>query len=440
MMTRIWNEEFRKAWSVARAFAQNFLLVVAALLFCVAGIEAYLRLFHPVYASAADSARITDSDRIWRRKANLAVMRRHPDNGKKHWVIFNNRALRQHRDISDEDLSGAINVGFFGDSFTENSAVPGPEVFTEVLDYLLNLHGFRANVLNYGVAGYGTGQSYLTYHLAPSAPQLDYVLYVFCANDIRNIYETGIFKWNDEQELTLNPARMTPWHIRLIGKLHTTYLFLDLGQRVMPVILHEMARSAEKRRERDLTGDCRTRSHSPFADSLSRTVVPGADDDHSATYVALFWAILDRWQAEVEARDSEFAVVTLPRENERASADYIAARYDLLDLYAGFDRAIPGFRWKDVRFKNDGHWNERGNMHFAIQAYRFLSRKIGFKPLSEPALEQQLANYYSAFPEYWQPAGEFPPPRISADDARRIRNRYAALELVQANEAEKTSK
>ena len=53
----------------------------------------------------------------------------HPDTGVRHAVIHNNLALRQHRDFSEDDLVGAINVGVFGDSYTENLRLPSPYSF-----------------------------------------------------------------------------------------------------------------------------------------------------------------------------------------------------------------------------------------------------------------------------------------------------------------------
>lgn len=92
--------------------------------------------------------------------------REHPDSGRKHPVIHNNLALRQQRDFSTADLAHGVNIGFFGDSFTENVRMEAPYMFQEVLDYLLNVrldNPVRFNVLNFGGDGYGTDQCYLYY-------------------------------------------------------------------------------------------------------------------------------------------------------------------------------------------------------------------------------------------------------------------------------------
>ncbi len=124
-------------WALARTAAVNLSLVLASLLVCLAAGEGYLRLFHPVYEHAAESRYDLDRRRIFARRAHSTGHGRHPDTGVRHAIIHNNLALRQHRDFSEDDLADAVNIGVFGDSFTENVRLPSPYSFTEVLDYLL---------------------------------------------------------------------------------------------------------------------------------------------------------------------------------------------------------------------------------------------------------------------------------------------------------------
>ena len=124
-------------WALARTAAVNLSLVLGSLLVCLAAGEGYLRLFHPVYEYAAESRYDLDRRRIFARRAHARSFKTHPDTGVRHAVIHNNLALRQHRDFSEDDLADAVNIGVFGDSFTENRGLPIPYSFTEVLDYLL---------------------------------------------------------------------------------------------------------------------------------------------------------------------------------------------------------------------------------------------------------------------------------------------------------------
>ena len=133
------------ASGTGRAWIQGTVLVVLSVLFTLGVAEIGLRLFYPKYEFAAEAQFNPDSLRITTRPPNTRRTMHHPDNGKRHLVIYNNHGMRQHRDFLDSVLEGAINVGFFGDSYLENGALPGPYSFTEPLDYLLNLSGRRFN-------------------------------------------------------------------------------------------------------------------------------------------------------------------------------------------------------------------------------------------------------------------------------------------------------
>jgi len=161
----------------------NILLILASLAVGFALIEGSLRIFYPKYQYGADSSFEKDSARIWTNKANFLYVRKHPDSGLLHTVYYNNLALRQHRNFSEQDIKSAINLAFFGDSFTENLRIAAQYSLTEPLDYLLNKQAHRFNVRNLGVDGCGTDQEYLKYRDFVYSGNLDYVFYVFCEND-----------------------------------------------------------------------------------------------------------------------------------------------------------------------------------------------------------------------------------------------------------------
>ncbi|MEM7393651.1 MAG: sulfatase, partial [Verrucomicrobiota bacterium] len=141
-----------------RPWLSRTLLSLLALAACGAALEIGLRLFYPRYRFAAESGFSRDAMRIMARQPDRRVRRAHPDTGERHWVMHNNLALRQHRNMTPEEIDGGVNLGFFGDSFTENVRLDAPYSFQESLDFLLNETGdsTRYNVLNLGVDGYGT--------------------------------------------------------------------------------------------------------------------------------------------------------------------------------------------------------------------------------------------------------------------------------------------
>ena len=86
---------------------------------------------------------------------------------------------------------GIYRIAVLGDSFTEAKQVPLQETFCSLLEYQLNIqHSFmpqRAEVLNFGVSGYGTAQELLAlrHHVWRYNPDM-IILAIFTGNDIRN--------------------------------------------------------------------------------------------------------------------------------------------------------------------------------------------------------------------------------------------------------------
>jgi hypothetical protein len=164
--------------SALKSAAVDLFLLLASVLFSFMVIEFILRTFYPKYEYAAKPSYERNASRIWSRRANSYHIYRHPDSGLSHSVYHNNLALRHHRNFKEDDIKTATNVALFGDSFVENLRLPVQYSLTEPLDYMLNLHE-KFNVLNFGVDGYGTDQSFLHYLEFPYLRNLDYVFYVF---------------------------------------------------------------------------------------------------------------------------------------------------------------------------------------------------------------------------------------------------------------------
>ena len=158
---------------------QSLLLLSASVLVTLGFAELGLRLFYPKYEQAAEAQFQPDSLRITTRPPNTRRNAHHPDTGREHPVVYNNNGMRQSRDFGIPELSGAVNVGIFGDSYVENLGLPSPYSFTEPLDYLLNLGDTRYNVLNFGQSGYGTGQSFISYSFSPLVEYLLFRLHTY---------------------------------------------------------------------------------------------------------------------------------------------------------------------------------------------------------------------------------------------------------------------
>ena len=374
---------------------------------CVVGLslcEVSLRLFHPKYRHLAEVRFASSAMRIWTRMPNQRDHKAHPDTYLLHSFHHNNLALRQHRDFTEADLASATNIGVFGDSFVENIRMAAQDSFTEPLDYLLNQSGKPFNVLNFGVHVYGPGQSLLHYENFRYVDDLDYVLFVYCENDIRNIHETGLFRLDEAGRLTRHEAIRSAWWVRLISRLHISYLILDASGRLSLEELQKLLSKDtldEHQRGKDVGGGPWRQEH--VEHSFYRGKM---DDKEFKSSVAVFQRILRRWKELVENAGRVFSVVLLPITPINPDVVTVLLEedikvFDLYDCFGAHDPAHTARPWRDspYRFKYDGHWNEAGNQLAAVCLYRFLEEEMGLPALSEERLGEALGSYYSAVVE-----------------------------------------
>ncbi len=370
---------------------------------CVVGLvlcEGSLRLFYPKYRYVADAQFRPDAMRLWARLPNSRNWTGHPDTFVPHSLHHNNLALRQHRNFSAAELAATTNIGVFGDSFTENIRMAAQYSFTEPLDYLLNQRGRRFNVLNFGVDGYGPGQSLLHYEHFPYAEDLDHVLYIYCYNDLEDIYKTGLFHLNEAGQLVRNEAIRSSWWAPLVRKLHIAYLILDVSGRLSFFLVENRAepRISETWFQREIEG----------RKGLERALRQGRPDDAGPkNSLAIFQQLLRHWKHLAEQNGSTFSVVLLPLHppDPRVVALLEEEDIEVVDLYACFGNHDPAHKersWEQspYHFKDDDHWNEAGNRLAAVCLYRVLEEKTGLPRLSEGRLQEILSRYYTAF-EGW---------------------------------------
>ena len=396
---------------------------------CLVGLllcEGSVRFFYPKYAPLAEARARFDAMRLWARIANDRSSHPHPDIGSWHALHHNNLALRQHRNFSAADLAAATNVGVFGDSFVENVGMDAPYSLTEPLDYLLNQSGRRFNVLNFGVNGYGPGQSLLHYEHFRWAEDLAHVFYVYCeANDLRDITKTGLFHLDEAGRLMQHEAIRSSWLVTQMGRLHLPYLVLDASGRLSSYV-EERALQNKRMRER-LKEEDRKKDE----DFWKR---------HEKRF-AIFRGLIRRWKQLVEHHGGKFYVVLLPEYNPadfpRVPAILQEEGIETISLYDCFGAheeehyQRKTWNYSSYRFKNDYHWNEAGNRLAALCLYRVLEADMRLPALSAEMLRAALRRYYAAFGG-WMPVnagkeGNGAPRPSPSPPTAGIREKYQAL-------------
>lgn len=388
-----------------RAGLGKLALCGGAILFSLALAEGTLRFAAPQYQYAASANFDYDNYRIISRSPNVHASGVHPDDGRTHPIIYNNVALRHHRDIMPDDLDHRTVFAFFGDSFTENLRIPVQYSFTELLNFMFNEdeHEQPSLVLNFGVDGYSADQALLYYMSSEIAQQADHVFYVFCANDIRGLYENQLFRLEDGL-LQSSQAQAPSWPVRAASRLYLTYLVLEARQALR-------ATWGGMDGGRDFTAadilsykarhEWRQRLRSPEARAIEANLVEG-EWQRITEYLDLMMKIVSTWRDEVERRGASFHIVLLPREDEHAAAPLFRDQYSVIDLYEEFRQLDPSYDYADIRFHNDGHWNERGNLMAAVALYPWIRGISGRAVADRATLEERVSRYLDAFAG-WRP-------------------------------------
>ena len=399
---------------------RNLSLLLATCLVGLVLCEGSLRLFYPKYEPLAEARYRFDMMRLWARSPNDRAEHPHPDTGLMHALHHNNLGLRQHRNFSAVDLTAAVNVGVFGDSFVENRGMDAPYSLTEPLDYLLNQRGQRFNVLNFGVAGYGPGQSLLHYEHFRYAEDLAYVFFVYGEGDLKDLAYRKLFHLDEVGRLVEHEAIRSSLAVTWMSRLHLPYLILDARG-------HISSYMKERRRHarRTLRPLRREQGHRRYSTAKERHRV--------------FRHLIRRWKQAVERNGGKFYVVLLPQHSPATFPrvpdllqEEDVATISLYDCFGTYDAEHYQRQWSDsspYRFKTDGHWNEAGNRLAAMCLYRVLEGEMGLPTLTAETLRAVLRRYYAAFGG-WRAAHageEGTDTLVSSPTAAGIREKYQAL-------------
>ncbi|MBZ0302902.1 MAG: SGNH/GDSL hydrolase family protein [Anaerolineae bacterium] len=100
----------------------------------------------------------------------------------------NAAGLRAEREYDPVAQPGILRIAIFGDSFTHGDEVPFEDSWGQQLEVLLNESGIHAEVINFGVGGYGMDQAFLRWQRIGRQYAPDVVLFGFQAENVgRNV-------------------------------------------------------------------------------------------------------------------------------------------------------------------------------------------------------------------------------------------------------------
>ena len=363
----------------------NILLFLSALFVLLIFCEIALRFFCPKYQYAAESGLIANQTCIFKNPINQTKSRRHPDLNIRHSVVYNSLGFRQNREFSQKKPENVIRIGFFGDSYVENARIESQYSFTEPLDYLLNKTGKKFEVMNLAVNGYGTDQEYLHYLQDGAKLNLDIVVDVFCANDLRDIIMNNLLRIDAHGDLVCVPRKENKF-FAFLRKFYITYFFLDINSRLKDDTKNDRVLQQQRLERHDLPGVQKVR--------IGSSLLKGTTTPETAGSLKLYFAIISEFDRAVRENRSKFYIVTLPGAQENIMSKLLDNKSKVLDLYDDF---IKIYSDHEFIFKNDHHWNEEGNKLAAVFIFKFLAKELSLPYGGDEFIEQSLFEYYSSF-------------------------------------------
>ena len=261
----------------------------------------------------------TDSDRGWTLKANVRT----------HWNQEGSAPVRTNsHGYRDQEWAlvnepGVLRIAVLGDSFTEALQVPLEQTWVNQLPTAMAavpgchvLRGFPegAETLNFGVGGYGTGQSWLTWQKDAQGFQPQIVLHaVYFENDLRDNIQSQrgsgaapTFMMNGENVIVSKSFRESAdyqFRNSLIGQV-TDWL---LGWSRVAQLLNQL----KNIRNNQVGEDCDQKGCTFFPLGPDGTKLYGPDPEDLPIGWDVFRAILNQWKQETQKMGSRLVLTSV---------------------------------------------------------------------------------------------------------------------------------
>jgi len=231
---------------------------------------------------------------------------------------INSASMRSLHEFTLRPEEDTLRIALFGDSFVAGAEVKDDEVWSHHLERLLIKAGANAEVLNFGVGGYGMGQAFLRWKHEGKGFRPDIVIFVFQAENLdrnvnvfRLLHQGGVVYSKprfiiDEGSLALiNSPALPPEEITSVFEEFDSHPLAAyeahyLGRDELSPLLYVSR----------LAGLVHAVLNRYFpASSPSQLYGPASERG------ALGKAIVDAFATDVAATDTEFIVLHLPRDD-----------------------------------------------------------------------------------------------------------------------------
>ncbi len=266
---------------------------------------------------------------------------------------INNAGFNSWRDYDKTAAASTYRIAVVGDSFVEALQVDITKSFPAVLEQRLLDHGINAEVLSFGVSGFGTAQVLTLVQNLVLDYSPDFIVYLFVPNDVEDSSPwLGRDPWNPQFDLNEDGE--------LVALSYQPYV-MPLGKRILKRsslvrYLYFQKHWAARLRGMTEVPQWQDPSDGPPVNDAERRAWIIVERllvkiDDALEEAGVPWLIV--WQADTDPTYSQ---------DRRQRLEEIAARHGLpyFDPTPDFVRDFDG-SGQVHHIVGDGHWNERGH-------------------------------------------------------------------------------
>ena len=247
------------------------------------------------------------------------------------FIFYNSQGIRSlPLEYSFRRQKGTVRIALFGDSLTQGAYVPFENTWGYYLENQLKARGINAEVLNFGVGGYGIDQAYLRWKYLGYKFSPDIVILGYFEDDVkRNVNLMRALKFSKTDIPFLKPRFILDGgQVRLINSPTPS------PEKVLQIMEHigewDLAKYEYFYNPKDYRHSIWLRSKfMAFAlESLSRTGSHSRESRWNPYYyhpdpqrepIQLALMIISRFRSDVEANGGRFLVVDLPNQKVLAA-------------------------------------------------------------------------------------------------------------------------
>jgi hypothetical protein len=245
---------------------------------------------------------------------------------------INSQGMRADHDYALTKPPGTCRIALFGDSFFMGYELNYEKTFARLLEQRLQDRGYRLEVLNFAVSGFGTSEMLRAYENFGRQFDPDVVLFQWHATDLDDNVRADLYRWREGKLLATGSSYLPS--IAIQDRLMQSWLYRLVADHSH---LYSVAREPIARKTKKILAAIRRSRRSataPPQEALAADEDEGGtpDRDLSPYGIALSNAVLKLSKDTVEADGHRFFLVEIPARVSRAVFRPSTAELDLRDI------------------------------------------------------------------------------------------------------------